>query len=265
MLQVANTTPFKTGLFLAADRQGVETAFLVVKATFDLLPQVLVSAVQCDITLADEWWGEAGCSSLRYGSDMHLAKQASDIIVNAKAHAPEGRPVTEMSVGIAIGQLRKRLQISGDRVWRNGKPGEPQPFEQIPIQYEVAAGGTHRQDNGEVAVDRRNPVGRGYVGAAGEASWEGLSLPNVEDYQRRLVSLKELPDPAGFGFIAPHWLPRCSYAGSYDEQWQKHRAPFLPADFDDRYWQQAHPDLIYPGFLQGGEPVQLIGLHPGRR
>ena len=63
-------------------------------------------------------------------------------------------------------------------------------------------------------------------------------------------------------YIAPSWQPRVNYAGTYDEAWQKNRAPYLPEDFDKRFFNMAHPDLIYPGFLQGGELVHISGMHP---
>jgi hypothetical protein len=42
----------------------------------------------------------------------------------------------------------------------------------------------------------------------------------------------------------------------------KKRAPFLPLDFNPRFFQAAHPELICPNYLQGGEPVELSGVTP---
>jgi hypothetical protein len=71
-----------------------------------------------------------------------------------------------------------------------------------------------------------------------------------------------MPMPACFGASAPFWQPRAGYAGTYDEQWKTGRAPYLPEDFDKRFCNAAHPDLMYPGYMQGGEPVQISHMHP---
>ena len=60
------------------------------------------------------------------------------------------------------------------------------------------------------------------------------------------------------GFISAGWLPRREFAGTYDAAWQKQRAPFLPDDFQDRFFNVAHPDLVCEGYLQGGEPVRVV-------
>ena len=63
----------------------------------------------------------------------------------------------------------------------------------------------------------------------------------------------------GFGFIGRDWQPRLRFAGTYDEQWQQERMPFLPSDFDNRFHNAAHPDLIAPGYLAGNEAVEITG------
>lgn len=57
-------------------------------------------------------------------------------------------------------------------------------------------------------------------------------------------------------------MPRRQYAGTYDEAWQRERAPFLPLDFDPRFLQVAPASLIATRPLLGGEPVGLHGLVP---
>ncbi|MDO5622439.1 MAG: DUF2169 domain-containing protein, partial [Paracoccus sp. (in: a-proteobacteria)] len=43
----------------------------------------------------------------------------------------------------------------------------------------------------------------------------------------------------------------------------KNRHPLLPQDFDFRFWQCAHPDLITRGWLHGDEPFELCNLLRG--
>jgi hypothetical protein len=90
----------------------------------------------------------------------------------------------------------------------------------------------------------------------------GVPLPNLEDPNNLILDPMQQPEPACFGIIAGHWLPRSRYAGTYDENWQTNRAPYLPEDFDKRFLSMAHPDLVYTGYLRGGEPVEITHMHP---
>ena len=65
----------------------------------------------------------------------------------------------------------------------------------------------------------------------------------------------------GCGFIDPSWEPRVRYAGTYDDQWVQTRNPLLPNDFDARFYNAAHPDLVAVPHLSGGEPCQLVNLN----
>jgi hypothetical protein len=111
-------------------------------------------------------------------------------------------------------------------------------------------------------AEPRNPVGAGFRASDGVRPLAGLALPNIEDPGALISSWKDRPQPGCFAPLAPHWQPRASYAGTYDEAWQKRRAPYLPADFDPRFLQIAAPGLTTPGHLRGGEPVDLRGLTP---
>jgi hypothetical protein len=91
---------------------------------------------------------------------------------------------------------------------------------------------------------------------------EGTRLPNLEDPKTRIGSRRDRPAPANFGPVAPSWEPRRSWAGTYDEAWQKIRAPYFPKNLDSRFFQVAPPDQVVPGFLKGGEPFEVIGASP---
>lgn len=128
--------------------------------------------------------------------------------------------------------------------------------------YEKAYGGVHFA-NGELTdAEVRNPVGRGFAGARKAEEMNGVPLPNLEDPKQLIRDTNDRPPPACFGFCAPNWQPRVSFAGTYDDAWQKTRAPYLPTDFDGRFLNMAHPDLVFPGYLQGGEPVTISHMHP---
>jgi hypothetical protein len=164
--------------------------------------------------------------------------------------------------------VSKRLAISGDRTWTRGligtKISDPQPFVKMPLKYELAFGGTDLEPKNPDAPDYepRNPIGVGLAPKGSKGSLEGKPLPNIEDPEHLIKGAGDRPAPAGLGPICPHWAPRKNYAGTYDEAWTKNRAPYLPKDFDPRFLNSAHPDLIAPSYLEGGEPVEMSGVLP---
>jgi hypothetical protein len=67
----------------------------------------------------------------------------------------------------------------------------------------------------------------------------------------------------GFGFYPKQYPPRSSFAGTYDERWKRERFPFLPPDFDYRFFQAAYPELITEHHLRGNERVFAENVSPG--
>jgi len=64
-----------------------------------------------------------------------------------------------------------------------------------------------------------------------------------------------------FGPIGRAWTPRVQLAGTYDQNWIDNIFPFLPPDFDERYYQAA-PDDQQMDYPRGGEEVVLKNLTP---
>jgi hypothetical protein len=62
-----------------------------------------------------------------------------------------------------------------------------------------------------------------------------------------------------FGPIGRNFESRIPLAGTYDNDWLDHRAPFFPDDFDYRYFQAAPADQQIP-HPAGGEEVVLANL-----
>jgi hypothetical protein len=48
--------------------------------------------------------------------------------------------------------------------------------------------------------------------------------------------------PAGLGPVGRAWTPRLQLGGTYDENWQRERWPYLPKDFNFGYWNCAPQD-----------------------
>lgn len=262
MLQLNNKTPFAASFVLLPDEEGIDTLYIMVRADFNIGRGWTLSEPQKPPQETDEYWGEPGESSLKYASDFHPGKKATDIVMLGYACAPNEQAVTQLDVQLTAGQISKTVRVFGDRQWRNGRITWPGSFSTMPIVYEKAYGGQYLDQGEVVSAEPRNPVGCGFIGNRDVHEIEGLPLPNLEDPTNLINSYHDQPTPAGFGYIDPSWQFRQQYAGSYDGQWQQQRAPFLPEDFDKCFFNAAHPDLIYPGYLQGGEAVHITHMHP---
>jgi hypothetical protein len=254
VLQLSNKSPFEASIFPLADQEGVDTLFVVVKATFRLTAGgVEISEEQQPVVLADEYWGEPGESSVKHASEVHLLKQGTDVVVVGQACAPGDRPVPYVDVSVGIADRMKHARVQGDRYWTEGlggmRPSKPKPFVVDP-------------GKGTLVEEPRNPVGCGFLGKQSAKQLLGHPVPNVEDLQRPIGLLGERSVPVGFGPIAPWWEPRRSRAGTYDEAWQATQAPYLPRDFDARFFNVAPEELVVPRGLVGGEPVAVLGFHP---
>jgi hypothetical protein len=265
MLQFKNATPFAGTILLLPDPNGVDTLFTLIKATFALNGSEKVAAEQVPVALEEKYYSEPGSSSIQVASDVALTKPGTDVLLVGHAYAPGGRPTTQMDLSVSVGSLQKRVHVTGDRVWRSGAAGAemsaPMPFVRMPLVWERAYGGVDRTKKGSLEHPH-NPVGTGFRTGDSERSLDGMRLPNLEDPRAPISSWKDKAPPTCLAPIAPHWEPRRTYAGTYDEQWQKERAPFLPRDFDPRFFQLAPPELVAPRYLQGGEPVEIRGATP---
>ena len=262
MLQLHNSTRFAASMALFPNEDAVDTLYVIVKATFNFGKEFTLADEQTPPTPADVYWTEPGKSSIKYASDMHTGKSATDIIMLGHACVPGQKEATQLDVSLSVGKVDKTVQVFGDRQWQDGQITRPAPFKTMAMVYEKAYGGIHIADGQLAGADTRNPVGRGFAGTRKAGEMNGGPLPNLEDPRQLIRDVKDQPAPACFGFCAPNWQPRVAFAGTYDDTWKKNRAPYLPVDFDNRFLNMTHPDLVYPGYLQGNEPVTITSMHP---
>lgn len=245
MLQLVNQTPFVATLTLFPDERGVDTLYLVVCARFSIEPgrPLRLADIQRPIRERDEFYGDLRASSLRYPCELHLSKPATCVLLLGEASAG-GRPVDSLDVGLRIGPVDKTVRVTGDRVFRaDGTLSPPERFTRMPLRYERARGGPDEPGN-PVGLDPRDRV------------------PNFADPGRPIEHPDARPPPVGFGPIAPTWAPRRDYVGTYDAAWRSSRAPYLPHDFDARFFCTAPADQILRTPLRGGELVELRNLWP---
>lgn len=261
-----NTAPYAFEALHLLDEECRPLFVPILKGTFgirDRGPCELGDTPQEPVALGGVCFGaDPGTSSYRYEPEVAFHKPATDVVLIGHAYAPSSG-TREMLVGVRVGELSKQVYVVGDRVWFEsaGLPAmsAPLPFERMPLTYERAFGGWDRSDPDPEwhAVELRNPVGTGFRSQGFE---DGVRLPNLEDPRQRIRSPSARPPPVGVGFTSPHWQPRACLAGTYDERWQKERAPLLPGDFDRRHFNAASAGLVAEGYLRGDEPVSLTGV-----
>ncbi len=264
---IDNQTPFLCEPLALANEEGRPLLVLVVKATYELgagAPRL--ADVQVPVNVTGEFWGKPEESSYRYEPECAPFKPATDVVLVGHAHASE-RNTTSLLVSLKVGALQKSVRVTGERVWFKSMGSvsmtRPLAFEKLPLRYERAFGGWDRSppEPARHTFEPRNPVGVSFR-ASPRHFEEGLHLPCLEDPNQPLKQFGQQVPPASFGFLSPNWQPRAAHAGTYDEAWRKQRMPRLPKDFDKRFFNAAPPDLVAPGYLQGGEPVTVLNASP---
>jgi hypothetical protein len=226
-------------------------------------------------------------SSVKHESDFVPCKPKTDVVVNARAYAPEGKPIEKMTVGVEVeGVVKKELLVVGDRHCVH-QPGAspafsfPLPFEEMPIRYEYAYGGVDPEASPEGGLPcPTNPVGVGFAlaGPRSSQSVDSMPLPNIEDPKDRLTperililpdAVRDAPRPAGFGWYGKGWIPRILKAGipkAHRPIWEhvhdlaafEAKGAAIPS-FDAEFWNGASPGLVLPA-LRGDEWMKLTGL-----
>jgi hypothetical protein len=261
----ANTTGFLASLSVGADKDGRDHCVVVVKGTFNIGRDGVtrLAGVQAPLVYADVHLGDPGTSSIAAECDFARFKPRCDVLLMGQAIPPAGRSVAELDVTLEIGPVRKIVHVAGDRTWEKRlvgyAPTKPQSFDRMPLVYERSFGGTDTTSPRYAGAELRNPVGAGFRSNPDPKLIQETKLPNLEYPSHRMRSWSDRPEPAGFGPIGRGWQPRLQFAGTYDETWRETRFPFLPADFDDQYFQSAPRDQQVP-YLRGGEPVRCTNV-----
>jgi hypothetical protein len=253
-----NESPWEAELVrsvLSPDESEPLLAICVVKITYDILPDgsLRLSEEQLPVATAPE------DSDLGWvPSDAVPRKPAFDVLVLGHARDPGGRPVPSMTVRLQVGKATRDLAVFGDRVWRQEENGiratEPEPFEEMPLTYERAYGGTAEALGYETPY-AWNPGGKGYV--LEEKYADGSPLPNVEDPEARIASWSDQPTPAGFAPVPLASLFTVDRGVEISEDRSSQRVK--PDVF-----QAAHPRLVFPD-VPPDTRIWLHGMGPEGR
>jgi uncharacterized protein YjbI with pentapeptide repeats len=190
--------------------------------------------------------------------DEVFAKPRAELLVTGSAYAPQQQPVRRMQVTLAAAGVTKTLTVSGDREWRYDpwlRIGEPQPFVTMPLGYARAFGGARHAGN---------PLGNGYdrnrlaaLIGANRGAMPNLELPD-EPVRRHWIRYA----PANFGPLGFDWQPRIAHAGRYGRKWRSREMPGFPSNASRDLFLRAPADQQLAGYLHGGEPYCLSGMHP---
>ena len=273
-METYNQTRFVHQHTMGMDIAGREYLSLVVRGTFDFpddpgtVPQL--SAEQRPLVMADEQTGEPGYSATMWETDFAFRKPHAEVIVQGAAYAPNGKPSERVRVGIKVGEWLKQFDVLGYREWRNAGvailPTQPAPFTRAPFSYDTAFGGPDRLDpeDPKPSVYLPNPIGRGFATPRNQDRINGLALPNTQAVGQEVRSPYEDYTPMALGPVGRGWPDRVKYGGTYDDNWVDNIFPFLPPDFDERYYQSASPDqwIARP---KTGTHVTIANLTPNGR
>ena len=299
MPKLINQAPFPNFRYYSLDNSGHEFGIIIVKATYAIAPSggLLVAEEQAPMIFTDKCHGAVNVTSLWHPSDLVPNKPRTDIIINAIARSPGGRPQRDWTCGIKIETaegavvVNKELRVTGPRFWRpkwrvalNEKQkqdwrkhrhafkawelSEPEPITELPLHYEYAYGGLLQRGldhNGKpiMATDHRNPLGRGWI----DPEFTDLTIPQpapqIELASEPITDPYHKYIPQGLGPIPPAWLPRRPLGGTFDDEWNANVWPNWPSDYSFAYNNSAHPDLICPDYLNGNERIVLLNLFAG--
>ncbi|ECD9612237.1 DUF2169 domain-containing protein [Salmonella enterica subsp. salamae] len=271
MIDIKNHTPFPCLAFEKYGRYGVRFDVITFKMTFRLKNGYYADLAdrQAGLVMADEYYGEPETSSLKYETDLVLRKKNTDIHIIGSA-IPAGGSASEWTAGIRVGNFSKRLNLSGPRYWRYERQrwrlSSPEKTEMVPLRYELAYGGSWQTEGQDQHSFSANPVGCGFYPDISvldtEQQYVAPQLTRYHPPEDNDFFIETLCAPQGTGPMSRWWQSRVQYAGTYDDIWREERFPFLPDNFDEHFYNSAHPELVLPGYLTGNEAIVLEGVLP---
>jgi hypothetical protein len=209
--------------------------------------------------LAGEHYGDPEKSSYKYEPECSPFKLNTDIALIATARAPKPN-MTQFDCGFKVGNYSLMARVFGNRVWQRKPTGiamsKPEIVNEMPLTFENAFGGVDSKTETKHGhpYEQRNPVGKGFHKNA-KSCVDNSPLPNIEDPFDLITNCTQCPEPIGFGFTSPNWLPRRLLAGTYDKKWDQQRSPKLATDFNPLFYNASPKKLMAEGYLQGNEEV----------
>lgn len=290
-MQLINQTPAQALAFRQFDGDGGLVCVVSARADFTHChdASLVLSKTQKPFQYQDVFEGDPHATNMLVQSDLVPEKPGTDVTYIGTSYAPENKHKRAWTAEVQIGErLHKRLLVTGPRQWtpvvrRNWKKrfsfgskpvlvgwklSEPEPVRLVELGWDKAFGGTNvrmRPDDPNQDAYKDNPLGPGLLTIEQQEFENCVPAHQLDDPDTPVLDWRVLEGSAhGFGPIPPWWGQRQQYVGTYDAEWLEKRHPLLPDDFDPRFWQCAHPDLIARPYLAGDEHYILTNLYSER-
>jgi len=261
--QLSNNTPFAAHARFLRDHTSATHWCVWIKANF-LVDQdgkvIWQKDIRSDLLITPHTTEIEGNSIILQESDLVLEKSATDITLSGYAVCPPASDPPFL-VSVSVDQWQKILQVNSHKVWRRMRGSQTlkqMHKEKIHIGWQNTFGGSVKSDDKEFVFEE-NPIGKGFVAEGDlpdEVVMPCLSYPG-EDHARPSRSGR----PASLLPVPKSWMPRRSFAGTYDQKWSKLRSPILPKDFNTEFYHSTTADQRFHGYIAGGEVVRLKNIH----
>ena len=156
-MRFTNTTPLAAHLSIGRELpNGLRAGLVLAKATFTFDERGRLRLDDQDpMPLFDA--DKETPLGLLPRDNMPRNDAAFEVFLLGKAHAPFGKPVPHVRVGLTVGDTKRELDVYGNRFWVGTGPGAvlsaPEPFLEMPLTYSRAFGGT-----ADIEVDVDSPI-----------------------------------------------------------------------------------------------------------
>ena len=187
--------------------------------------------------------------------DLGVPKAIPEMLASGYCYTHHQKEKTVCAAKIRVHDLAKSLTVFGDRYWLDGRATEPQPFEQMRVDWRHAYGGPGVPEN---------PLGMGTIDEVVHGV-RTRRMPHVEAPDARVSSRGASVTPAGFSALLPDWPQRMALVGNnFGRSWQENDYPGFADDMDWRFFNAAAPDQRWPDRqeLPPGAAYEIWNMHP---
>ena len=260
------------------DQDGRQILSVIGKRTYSIgQGKVTATDQQVPLILTDEYADPSNIlhSEMTAESDLVAFKPSTDVVVTGNACAPDGKHAYVLQCTVAVGPMRKTINVYGERKLQSRTLGgfrfsDPVPFTEMQLGYSQAFGGYCRDKHGIVHVYPPNPIGTGFTIKNGAFDPEQVKVPRIEDplspvtpdniFVSKPWRWDCTPNPVSFGWTRRDFYPRYKYAGIMVQKRSGSQCePGEISGLDCRFFQGAS-DGLWGKVLEGKESVMLENL-----